>query len=209
MEFLPVNVLDTRIKTLKTFWEFSPEKFRFIDLENIYSKFYWRLDCYIVWIKAQIFSLIPSASFSKALFQLMPMSVLILTPALITQLELHGDCLVSVERLIVKLAEKMFTFRMHCKLVKQHIFLSLCAQLLQLWVCLCRVSLLLDCRRWTSLPLLLSEIFLPNRFGHFNQWNRYWWVEMQKITPSNPIQQFTKAKHYLVFCILSVHCYFR
>ena len=47
----------------------------------------------------------------------MPMSVLTLTPALTTQLALHGDCLVSVERLIVKLAEKMFTFRMHCKIL--------------------------------------------------------------------------------------------
>ena len=49
----------------------------------------------------------------------MPMSVLILTLDLTTLLELHGSCLVSVERLIVKFVEKMFIFRMPCKLVKQ------------------------------------------------------------------------------------------
>jgi len=49
----------------------------------------------------------------------MPMSVLILILDLTTLLELHGSCLVSVERLFVKFVEKMFTFRMPCKLVKQ------------------------------------------------------------------------------------------
>merc|ERR1712228_819168 len=46
--------------------------------------------------------------------QLMPMSVLILTPASTTQLELHGSCLESVERLIELRGENVYISYAFC-----------------------------------------------------------------------------------------------